>query len=304
MSQTKLISSADDTRIYANAIGNASNPVLVFIHGFSADSTVFNDIFHSAKNSTSFYLVRYDLRGAGRSGKLTTVEGYASKKFAEDFAAVMSAFQLQKPITGWSMGAIVVNDVLSHLPVGTLTGAVCIAASPCTTPKIIASFNPIVRPTRLGLFSTDVAIAERANLALVRILFLRDSSPSESFKGNTMRALEQGSDFREDNPVVTWETRSLVLGASCLTPVAQKKLLATREHDTTAALAAMREGFPLLAIVGSKDAMVNAQKFSDALKEVCTNVQVEVVADGSHAAFLDAPDQVMSWIFKFAERFN
>lgn len=50
----------------------------------------------------NFHKVRYDIRGHGRSGKPNTAEAYESKLFADDFKAVMEAFELKKPVlAGW-----------------------------------------------------------------------------------------------------------------------------------------------------------------------------------------------------------
>ena len=57
MSQSKIVQSADGTRIYASAQGNASKPALVFLHGFSTDSTIYNDLFSKVENNTDFFLV-------------------------------------------------------------------------------------------------------------------------------------------------------------------------------------------------------------------------------------------------------
>jgi pimeloyl-ACP methyl ester carboxylesterase len=49
--------------------------------------------------------VRFDMRGHGRSGKPATLEGYSSRDYADDFNAVVKAFELQKPVlVGWSLG--------------------------------------------------------------------------------------------------------------------------------------------------------------------------------------------------------
>ena len=42
--------------------------------------------------------MRYDLRGCGRSAKPNTPHYYLSKKFAEDFAAVVAEFNVTKPV--------------------------------------------------------------------------------------------------------------------------------------------------------------------------------------------------------------
>ncbi|GJE93916.1 alpha/beta hydrolase [Phanerochaete sordida] len=302
MSQSKFVQSADGTRIYASAQGNASNTALVFVHGFSSDNTVFNDIFTKAENTSEFFLVRYDLRGAGRSGKPTSADSYASKRFAEDFAAVAQAFHLQKPVlVGWSMGALTVNDILTYLPAGTLSGAACISSFPCFTPDFIAAFNPVVGALRAGLFSTDVATVELTSVALSRVILLRSASPSPNFLEETARALEHGTDFADDNLAVTWETRSRIFGTSWFTHAVQRQHLSTRPHDSTSTVAAGKAGFPFLVILGEKDAMLDSQKFKGVVKGVSASARVEVLAGGSHAPFLDAPEEVLGWIFSFAK---
>lgn len=57
MSQSKLVVSLDGYRVYANAVGDPANPALFFVHGFSADSSIFNSIFDNTDNTREFFLV-------------------------------------------------------------------------------------------------------------------------------------------------------------------------------------------------------------------------------------------------------
>ena len=42
------------------------------------------------------------MRGHGRSGKPDSIEGYSSKVYADDFAAVVGAHGLSRPfVVGW-----------------------------------------------------------------------------------------------------------------------------------------------------------------------------------------------------------
>lgn len=54
-----FVVSADGTRIFAGAVGNPSNPALVFVHGFTLCGDVFNDIFANSDYSKDFYLVSH-----------------------------------------------------------------------------------------------------------------------------------------------------------------------------------------------------------------------------------------------------
>lgn len=46
--------------------------------------------------------IRYDMRGHGRSGKPDSIEGYSSQLYADDFMAVIEAFNVKRPVViGW-----------------------------------------------------------------------------------------------------------------------------------------------------------------------------------------------------------
>ena len=88
----KCLTSADGTAIYAEAVGDPTNPHIVFLHGFWLASVVWDCIFHNPRYADQFYLVRYDMRGHGRTGKPTIAEAYSSERYAEDFLAVVKTF--------------------------------------------------------------------------------------------------------------------------------------------------------------------------------------------------------------------
>ena len=120
----KRLISPDGTLVYAEAVGMPSNPHLVFLHGFSLSTVVFDSIFHNTRYADAFYLVRYDIRGHGRSGKPKNPEAYASQRFAQDYATVANAFELKRPIfVGWSWGSTQQEHLLYALHVLTPTNS-------------------------------------------------------------------------------------------------------------------------------------------------------------------------------------
>ena len=52
----KFIESADGTRIFAGALGDPDKPALVFVHGFTLSSSVFDDLFARTESSKEYYL--------------------------------------------------------------------------------------------------------------------------------------------------------------------------------------------------------------------------------------------------------
>ena len=100
--RVRLLTSADGTRIWAESAGDASKPAIVFVHGLSCTALGWDKQFADPALLKAFHLVRYEMRGHGRSGKPLDEGAYASVRYAEDFKAVCDAFGVVRPIlAGW-----------------------------------------------------------------------------------------------------------------------------------------------------------------------------------------------------------
>lgn len=94
--------SNDGTKIWADACGDPSKPSVVFIHGLSCTALAFERQFSDPELLKNLYMIRYEMRGHGRSGHPEDFDSYASIRFAEDFKTVCDAYGLKKPfICGW-----------------------------------------------------------------------------------------------------------------------------------------------------------------------------------------------------------
>ena len=102
--------SVDGTRIYAEALGSPDNPPLLWIHGDSFSGLVFDKQFADPWLRHSYYMVRMDLRGMGRSAKPANesdVNSWTPDKQAGDVQTVIDGFGLYKPVLlGWSYGSM------------------------------------------------------------------------------------------------------------------------------------------------------------------------------------------------------
>lgn len=97
-----MLTSPDGTPIWAESNGNTSKPAIVFVHGLSCTALGWDRQFADPALQRDFHLVRYEMRGHGRSGKPLDEQGYESQKIAGDFAAVCEAFGVVKPfLMGW-----------------------------------------------------------------------------------------------------------------------------------------------------------------------------------------------------------
>ncbi|KAG2024014.1 hypothetical protein CC2G_001615 [Coprinopsis cinerea AmutBmut pab1-1] len=106
----------DGVKIYAEAIGNPEHPAIVYIHGNSTSSGVWDNQFFDPRLSQHFYQIRFDLRGHGLSETPgEDVEGpFDNDKQASDVAAVLKAFSVERPLfVSWSYGALIPGDYMS-----------------------------------------------------------------------------------------------------------------------------------------------------------------------------------------------
>ncbi|KAJ7125355.1 Alpha/Beta hydrolase protein [Mycena epipterygia] len=107
----KLCPSADGT--LHRASGNPANPSVVFAHGFALSGIVFDKLFSDMWLLDKLYLVRYDVRGHGRSGKPVDAEGYASSLYAAFFRTSIAC------------------DICSHISPVPLSGTIALAGPLC-----------------------------------------------------------------------------------------------------------------------------------------------------------------------------
>lgn len=90
------VTSADGTRLAVYESGNPAGPVLVAVHGYPDNHTVWDGI--AAELGDTFRVITYDVRGAGQSEKPTAKAAYAMARLTEDFAAVIDDVSPDAPV--------------------------------------------------------------------------------------------------------------------------------------------------------------------------------------------------------------
>lgn len=200
-----------------------------------------------------------------------------------------------------SMGGAIASDIMAHLPNNSILGAVYLASAPG-----IAS---IARQCVTSAFGAILASAEsdpnalvNSPLALNRLLFLRDPNPSADFLKATLEANEAGKNFEDENPAVSYELRSSMLGMTQQMAPLHRTLTAAHTGDDTKLFEALGRDFPVLVVYGSHDAYMSGDKMMELLRPRCTNLAVHVIENGSHIPFFDSPEEVIHCIMEFATR--
>jgi pimeloyl-ACP methyl ester carboxylesterase len=113
--EERRIRSFDGTELAAHVAGPAGAPVLVMVHGFSADLTLWH--YQWKHFSRSYRCVLYDQRGHGRSGSGTGGD-YSLEAMAGDLKAVLdeTAPGASVALLGHSMGGMVAMSLAEHFP--------------------------------------------------------------------------------------------------------------------------------------------------------------------------------------------
>ncbi|KDR71247.1 hypothetical protein GALMADRAFT_159486 [Galerina marginata CBS 339.88] len=264
------------SRPWAVFVGNPRNPPIVFVHGFTLSALVFKDLFQDKRLLNHFYLVSYDLRGHGRSGKPNTTEAYASNLFADDFAAVIKAFNVKSPLfVGWSYGGTVVSDIFAHLPPRTISGIVAVAARPTTA---IAINTPAIAALLPGFSVTDdVAVDINTKSTFIDACF---NDPSNI-------AID-----------IIWSW----IGSAAIQLPPISDLVRTRAQDTTKLFEAGAKGFPYLVISGTADKIVLNDNVTAEIEPHFTNFEVIRIQGGAHAVFIEKEDEFVQALVPFANK--
>ncbi|EIM83207.1 alpha/beta-hydrolase [Stereum hirsutum FP-91666 SS1] len=270
--------SKDGTFIYADAAGDPSKPCLVFVHGAHLSAIVWDDLFVHHKLLDLFYLVRYDVRGHGRSGKPEASEGYTTDLYAEDFLAVMKQFNVVKPLfIGWSLGFTIAADIMANLPSNTLFGLVSMAGLPYME------------------MLPDVA-------SKTTLQYAGAMTNKENFRG-AVEACMSVADLPFAKPEeVPFDIRCAWLGTILLPSVAVRGNYFSRKQDPTKLVEAAGQGLPLCVISGTADQVVYPKVALEELQSRFTDITLYEIEGAGHAVFYDAAEEVVDHVVSFARR--
>ncbi|EIW74739.1 alpha beta-hydrolase [Coniophora puteana RWD-64-598 SS2] len=275
----KQLKSTDGNDIYAEAVGDPSKPAVVLVHGFMLSAGAFDNLFADQKLLDKLYLIRYDVRGQGRSGKPADAEGHASSLYAADFKTVLDAFGVKKAVyCGWSLGGNGAADICTHLDPNPLTGIVFMCALPYIDPGLIAACGTETLGGLLGGVMADeqVAPAMDTRLRFVETLF-------------------------KDHTSIPWDVKFAWLGAGCYMKPADCRNAVGRAQDGTKMLEAGKNGLPALAVVAADDEQVKGEETAKAMQPHFKNFTVARIANSGHAVHIDQQDEFVKVLLSFVQ---
>jgi pimeloyl-ACP methyl ester carboxylesterase len=111
----RRITAFDGTELALNVVGPKAAPTLVFVHGFSADMTVWH--YQWRRLSQRHRCVLFDQRGHGRSGPAAGGD-YSLQALGRDLRSVLDAAAPSGPavLVGHSMGGMCILALASEFP--------------------------------------------------------------------------------------------------------------------------------------------------------------------------------------------
>ncbi|KAK7681470.1 hypothetical protein QCA50_015562 [Cerrena zonata] len=278
--RARNFTSVDGTRIYAEAVGSVANQPLLWLHGDSFSGLAFDKQFDDRRLSESFFMVRMDLRGMGRSAKPTdpsNINSWTPDKQAGDVQAVIQGFGLRKPVLlGWSYGATIIADYISQHGVDDLSGIVVFGSTIGPSSNIGQFFTiPVQILNDLG----DVnALSDKLDHVISQFVWRLSFTPFSQRDFVTMKGIAFGTDSETRNMVslrpVDWTPMT---NANKTLPL----LLIAGEHDS-------------ISSPGFVDAFIQSGNWSSEL------LTTKIIRNAGHVSFWEMPREfsmiVEDWV--------
>ncbi|GAA0956027.1 hypothetical protein GCM10009554_64870 [Kribbella koreensis] len=90
------VTSADGTRIAVYEYGEPTAPVLIAVHGYPDNATLWEPV--ALRLAEHFRVITYDVRGAGESDQPRQRAAYRLERLEEDFTAVLDTVSPEQPV--------------------------------------------------------------------------------------------------------------------------------------------------------------------------------------------------------------
>jgi pimeloyl-ACP methyl ester carboxylesterase len=249
------------TRLFVQEAG--VGPAIILVHGFTLDLRMWDDEFQALADS--FRVVRYDLRGFGRS----TLPGTEAYSHADDLLALLDHLRIRRAfLMGLSMGGRVVVD-FSLLHPERVSGIIAVDA-------VLAGYKFVEWNTApVAQAAKDKGLAAAREAWLGDALFTTaNARPQVAARLRTMVQDYSGWHWEHPNP---W---------TALQPPTLERLGEIRA--------------PTLVIVGQQD-LPDFQRMADLLAQGIRGAQHVRLAGAGHMSNMEEPAAFLSAVRSFLQ---
>ncbi|KAH8092179.1 Alpha/Beta hydrolase protein [Cristinia sonorae] len=273
----RYITSKDGTRIWADDAGVKSGIPVVFIHGFACTALIWDKQFGDRTLARNLNMVRYELRGHGRSDHPEHPDAYVGERYAEDFMAVCGAFGISKPfVCAWSFGALIPVDVVEAFGPDQISGVIY-PGGPALTLDLHKEF---MHPFLLDFIALITKDADEINKAANMFV--------DSCLHNPQHALP-------------FEKRLQWLAGFFLPSTTARMNTLLRKQSSKRWEKEFRHK-PHLLIQGTADMHTETHKLIPIARKTLPEIEIKLVDDVGHAVAWEAPDKHNKYLLEFVRR--
>jgi non-heme chloroperoxidase len=270
----QIVEGAGGVPLNVVTAGDPSKPPILLVHGIGQSYVSWENQLR-APVTDEFYVVAFDLRGHGNSGKPWGKAQYAEyRNYAEDVRAVIKSTGIRRPLlVGWSYGTLVVSDYLRVYGDSELRGLALVGAYGGLTPL------PPPAPPALA-----------AQMARTRELQL-----SSNLEDN-IAAARGGVRFLtgKEMPPAYYE-RAVQL--ALMLPAYARRHMFDRPIANMDLIPNIRA--PLWIVVGGKDGSTPEGQARELARKV-PSARVSVYPDSGHSPFAEEPDRFNHELMKLS----
>ena len=258
--------------------GDPASPAILLIHGFGQSHYSFVEQMNSGL-ADDYYLVSFDLRGHGASGKPWAAEAYSeSGVWARDIAAVIAATGLDRPVVvAWSYGTMLAMDYIREFGDSSLAGI------------ILTGGQGALRPFRMPSGGDDPDAEEFAQIRKLQ------SSPDLI---DYIRAGERVVPLLTASPLPEEQLR-LFRAIGLMLPAYVRRAMSQRTLNNQDMVGQL--SLPVLFCLGEKD---NPYQLDDATELAASyeNMSLTVYEGAGHSVFIEQPERFNAELRRFAEQ--
>jgi pimeloyl-ACP methyl ester carboxylesterase len=273
----RSVAGTDGVPLNVVTVGDPARPAILFIHGIGQSHYSFTRQLDSAL-ADEFFLVAFDLRGHGRSGKPWQAEAYQQPAaWAGDVAAVIEATGIRRPVmVAWSYGTLVAMDFIRERGATGLGGLVLTGA--------VGALRPFRPPP-----------ADDPNAA--QFAHIRELQTSPSLVDN-IRASEQMVGWLTAEPLPE-NDRQIFQAISLMLPAYARVAMMDRRFDNQDLADAL--SLPTWLVIGREDSAGTLENAAE-LAATHDNVRLSVYEGAGHSVFFERPQRFNAELRQFARR--
>lgn len=272
MMKTHRVTGGGGINLHLLDAGNAKGRQILFIHGFSQCSLVWNRQLKSDL-ADDFRLVAMDLRGHGLSDRPR--EGYAdSRLWADDVNATLQSLHLDHPILcGWSYGPLVILDYIRHYGEADISGIHFVGGiTKLGSEEAMSNLTPEFLDLVPGFFSSELEVSVRSMESLVKLCFSHGLQAEDLYQ---------------------------MLGCNLSVPPHVRQTMLTRSIDNDDVLRKLQK--PVLITHGTHDAVVRPSAVEQH-KSSIKHAQIHLMKNAGHTPFSDDVPSFNRRLREFSEK--